>query len=156
MPCSSNSRRGSDSRWPFTCSFFRNRSEPDHPTFTHLRICTFTHLHIYAFTNLLIYKVAPVSFLSLLLLLLGMLTACRKEADKTALANPELMHTSVRKLTAVIVHDIFSPPVASRSYAYANIAAYETLVPAYPSHQSLVGQLKGLGGLPRPQPGQQY
>jgi hypothetical protein len=87
---------------------------------------------------------------------LGTAVACRQQADKAALANPELMHTSVRKLTDVIVHDIFSPPVASRIYVYASIAAYEALVPGYPSHQSLVGQLNGLASLPRPVAGQQY
>jgi PAP2 superfamily len=91
-----------------------------------------------------------------LLLVLGPLAACRREVDKAAVVNPELMHTSVRKLTDVIVHDIFSPPVASRIYAYANIAAYEALVPGYASHQSLAGQLNGLTGLPRPLAGQQY
>jgi hypothetical protein len=90
------------------------------------------------------------------LLVLGSVTACRKKADPAALANPELMHTSVRKLTGVIVHDIFSPPVASRIYAYANIAAYEALVPGCPGYQSLVGQLKGLPELPRPRAGQTY
>jgi hypothetical protein len=91
-----------------------------------------------------------------LLLLLATVTACRQEVNKAAVARPDLMHTSVRKLTDVIVHDIFSPPVASRIYAYANIAAYEALVPGYASHQSLVGQLNGLTGLPRPQAGQEY
>jgi hypothetical protein len=91
-----------------------------------------------------------------LILLVATATACRRELDQAAVANPELMHTSVRKLTDVIVHDIFSPPVASRIYAYASVAAYEALVPAYPSHQSLVGQLNGLTALPRPQAGQAY
>ena len=34
-------------------------------------------------------------------------------------------HAAVDKLTEVMVHDIFSPPVASRIYVYPNIAAYE-------------------------------
>lgn len=37
----------------------------------------------------------------------------------------EIYHTSLKKLTDVIVHDIFSPPVASRIYAYASIGGYE-------------------------------
>lgn len=37
----------------------------------------------------------------------------------------EMLHRSQQVLTDVIVHDIFSPPVASRIYAYCNIAAYE-------------------------------
>jgi hypothetical protein len=48
-----------------------------------------------------------------------------------------------KALTDVIVHDIFSPPVASRIYAYANIAAYECLVQFSDKYRSLNGQLTG-------------
>ena len=37
----------------------------------------------------------------------------------------ENFHNAQNQLTAVMVHDIFSPPLASRVYAYTNIAAYE-------------------------------
>ena len=36
-------------------------------------------------------------------------------------------HLAQDQLTSVMVHDIFSPPLASRVYAYANIAAHEIL-----------------------------
>ncbi|MEK9604162.1 MAG: vanadium-dependent haloperoxidase [Flavobacteriaceae bacterium] len=39
----------------------------------------------------------------------------------------EDFHRAQDELTAVMVHDIFSPPLASRVYAYSNIAAYEIL-----------------------------
>ncbi len=55
-----------------------------------------------------------------------------------------------RNLTDVIIEDIFTPPVASRIYAYANIAAYEAMQIAYPEFQSLEGQLNGLTELPTP------
>ncbi|MEM9918742.1 MAG: vanadium-dependent haloperoxidase [Bacteroidota bacterium] len=48
------------------------------------------------------------------------------------------------KLTEVIVEDIFTPPVASRIYAYPNIAAYEVLRQDKEGYKSLVGQLHGL------------
>ncbi len=38
-----------------------------------------------------------------------------------------LMHRAQQALTDVIVHDVFSPPVASRIYLYANLSAYEVL-----------------------------
>ncbi|MEO0775049.1 MAG: phosphatidic acid phosphatase, partial [Bacteroidota bacterium] len=41
-----------------------------------------------------------------------------QEADRA-----EFMHQSMKKLTDVIVHDIFSPPVASRIYVYPSVAA---------------------------------
>ncbi len=39
-----------------------------------------------------------------------------------------LVHRAQQAITNVIVHDIFSPPVASRIYVYASIAAHESLV----------------------------
>ena len=55
-----------------------------------------------------------------------------------------------RDLTQVIIEDIFTPPVASRIYAYANIAAYEAMVPGNSAYLSLQGQLNGLAKLPTP------
>jgi hypothetical protein len=44
----------------------------------------------------------------------------------------------------------FTPPVASRAFAYTGIALYESLVAGMPEYQSLVGQLNELGELPQP------
>lgn len=49
-----------------------------------------------------------------------------------------------RKLTDVIVADIFTPPVASRIYAYSNIAAYEGIRFSDSTKNSLGGQLNDL------------
>ena len=78
--------------------------------------------------------------------------SCQRPAKdyQAAAANPEFFRQSVNKLTAVIVHDIFSPPVASRIYAYPHIAAYEILIHDYPQYQSLKGQLNGFEGIPQP------
>jgi hypothetical protein len=61
-----------------------------------------------------------------------------------------------KNLSDVIITDIFTPPVASRIYAYPNIAAYEALVPAFPEYQTLAGQLNGLEALPAPEAGKEY
>ncbi|MDQ3289949.1 MAG: vanadium-dependent haloperoxidase [Bacteroidota bacterium] len=61
-----------------------------------------------------------------------------------------------KSLSHIIITDIFSPPVASRIYAYTNIAAYEALVPGYPACQSLSGQLNGLENVPAPEQGKEY
>lgn len=53
-------------------------------------------------------------------------------------------HLMVDKLTEVMIHDIFSPPVASRIYAYPNIAAYQVLNAENGSYKSLTNQLNGL------------
>jgi membrane-associated phospholipid phosphatase len=71
-------------------------------------------------------------------------------------ADPELLHTAVHQLTGVIVYDIFSPPQASRVYAYASVAAYETLRPDHPGYRTLAGQLNGLTPVPAPSPDSEY
>ncbi len=71
-------------------------------------------------------------------------------------SKPEYLHNTLQKITDVIVHDIFSPPVASRIYVYSNIAAYEAMAPGNPTYQSLAGQLKGLEAAPKPEAGKEY
>lgn len=62
----------------------------------------------------------------------------------------EVYHNSMEQLSQVIVHDIFSPPVASRIYAYPSIAAYEILAQNDNRYQSLVGQLTEFETIPAP------
>lgn len=85
-------------------------------------------------------------------------TGCdHKSSDYRAQApDAELLHTAVNQLTSVIVYDIFSPPQASRTYAYASIAAYEALRHDYPTHRTLAGQLNGLAPVPAPQADAEY
>ncbi len=71
-------------------------------------------------------------------------------------ANPEFFHRSMKQLSDVIVHDIFSPPVASRIYAYASIAAYEAAVPGHPEYRSLAGQVAELQPPPAVDPDKTY
>ena len=51
--------------------------------------------------------------------------------------NAEVLHRAEKALTRVIVYDIFSPPVASRIYLYANMAAYEAAIPSQTKYKSL-------------------
>jgi hypothetical protein len=76
-------------------------------------------------------------------------------AAPASVADPELLHVAVHHLTDVIVHDIFSPPQAARAYAYASIAAYETLRHDHPEFRSLAEQLNGLTPVPAPEAGQE-
>jgi hypothetical protein len=50
----------------------------------------------------------------------------------------------------------YSPPVASRSFAYLGVAAYQAVASGQASLISLEGQLNGLQGLPARAPGQTY
>jgi hypothetical protein len=58
---------------------------------------------------------------------------------------------TVKQLNEVVKFVGFSPIVASRNYAYANIAAYECIAAGYPKeYNSLAGQIHGLTPMPRP------
>lgn len=96
----------------------------------------------------------------LLLLTLGFLgwAGCKTSNPnwKEDAANPAYLHRTLQKITDVIVHDIFSPPVASRIYSYSTIAAYEAMVPGYPEYQSLAGQLTDFQPAPQPESGKEY
>lgn len=50
----------------------------------------------------------------------------------------------------------FSPPVVSRAFAYSGITLYEAVAPGMEDHQSLAGQVNGLGELPQPIAGVEY
>ncbi|HKG91941.1 MAG TPA: vanadium-dependent haloperoxidase [Gemmatimonadaceae bacterium] len=76
--------------------------------------------------------------------------------ERAPLAEAELLHSAVGQLSGVIVYDIFSPPQASRAYAYASIAAYEALRPGHPEFRTLAGQLNGLAPVPAPDSGVEY
>ena len=66
------------------------------------------------------------------------------------------LHRSIKAVTDVMVHDIFSPPVASRIYAYISVAGYEAARAGDKRYKSLAGQLHGLVGMAVPQPDKQY
>lgn len=77
---------------------------------------------------------------------LGDVVAQQKDGSEDAMP----LHRSEKALTDVIVHDVFSPNVASRIYLYANIAAYEVLVKKTSGYQSLYGQVKSFPSIPAP------
>lgn len=58
--------------------------------------------------------------------------------------------------TTITKTESLTPAVASRAFAYEGVALYEAVVPALETHQSLVGQLKGLESVPQPISGAGY
>lgn len=78
------------------------------------------------------------------------------DAWKRKLQNPAYIHDSMKKITDIIVHDIFSPPVASRIYTYSSVAAYEAIIHEDQQFISLAGQLNGLEPVPTPEEGEEY
>ncbi|GAA0711474.1 hypothetical protein GCM10009430_00980 [Aquimarina litoralis] len=76
-----------------------------------------------------------------------LLSSCQKE-EKEIQITADDYHKAVDKITEVMVHDIFSPPVASRIYNYSNIAAYEVISQEGEDYKTLSNQLHELRSIP--------
>jgi len=83
------------------------------------------------------------------------LSACNKTQVPDNF-NADLISQNESVLTRVIIYDIFTPPVASRIYAYTSLAAYEAIRYNDPKNNSLITQLKGFDHTPVPQKGKKY
>lgn len=94
----------------------------------------------------------------ILMLMLMALAGCANAPPnyRARTGDAEPLHRAMRDLTSVIVYDIFSPPQASRVYAYASIAAYEALRHDHPAYLTLAGQLNALKPVPAPPPDSTY
>jgi len=62
----------------------------------------------------------------------------------------------LHNLTAVIVYDIFNPPVASRIYAYSNLAYYEAIRWKDSNSNSIIEKMKGFTTMPAPEKNMEY
>lgn len=81
-----------------------------------------------------------------LLYLCGLMAGCRMREALPAIDNLE--HDCMNDLTAIIIRDVVSPPVASRIYAYSTLAYYEGIRHLQPGTSSLTAQLKGFASMP--------
>ncbi len=87
-----------------------------------------------------------------------LLNSCKtqnKEYHKIT-SDASIYHESLKALTDVIVHDIFSPPVASRIYTYSNVAGYEGARYIDSSYTSLGDKILHMPALPKPEKGKEY
>lgn len=75
---------------------------------------------------------------------------------RTITEDPVYIHRTMKKVTDVIVYDIYSPPVASRIYAYVTVAGYEAAISSGKEYNSYAGQLHGLNPLPKPNAVKEY
>jgi hypothetical protein len=73
---------------------------------------------------------------------------CVKPAEPIKIT-PEHFHQSVDKVVEIMIHDIFSPPVASRIFVYPNIAAYEILAQKSTKYSSVSDKLNGFVPIPK-------
>ena len=83
------------------------------------------------------------------LMLIAVLSACTKNSEPIVVT-PNELHNSIDKVVEIMIHDIFSPPVASRIFAYPNIAAYEIIALQNDTYNSLEGQVRELTSIPKP------
>lgn len=95
-----------------------------------------------------------------LFLLFGMVSflSCKKTNPNylAEVSNASFYHETMKKITDIMVYDIFSPPVASRIYSRVAIAGYEAAIAGNPEYQSLGGQIIALPILPKPAEGKEY
>ncbi len=82
---------------------------------------------------------------ALLMLVFAILFSCK---SKSTPDNKGLLQELNAGLTDAIIHDGISPPVASRVYAYTNLAAYEAIQHSSDDYVSFGGKLNGLATLP--------
>jgi hypothetical protein len=84
--------------------------------------------------------------------------ACKQdqEASGKIEISTDLLHESMAKVTDIVIHDIFSPPVASRIYSYASIAAYEVSRQKDSSYLSLATAIPTMESIPSPDPNKIY
>jgi len=97
------------------------------------------------------------SWLGLILFAVAFISCSGDENEwKFKVERAEFLHRSVKQVTDVIVHDIFSPPVAARIYTYMSVAGYEAAIHQDEKYVTLAGQLAGLEPVPQPVEGEEY
>ncbi len=80
-------------------------------------------------------------------------SSCKKADYKQIFSDPQLYSRTVHELNKVVMGNNFTPPVASRNYAYATVAGYEVIAAGNSrNYKSLVGQLNGFKEVAKPEP----
>lgn len=96
------------------------------------------------------------TFIVVALVLIAMSCSRERSDWRAKAAKADRPHRAIKKITDIIVHDIFSPPVASRIYAYVSVAGYEAARHEQENFVSYAGQLNGLKPFPKPEAGREY
>lgn len=94
--------------------------------------------------------------LLLLIISIMLFTLSCKQKSNIIINNAAVIHQNQDELTQVIIYDIFTPPVASRIYAYTSLAAYEAIRFLKPGNGSLAEKMNGFGKMPVPDPNKKY
>lgn len=88
--------------------------------------------------------------------LLAVLFGCNNQPTAGLPAGEDVLHQNENNLTDLIIYDIFSPPVASRIYAYTSLAAHEAIRHADSTEASIVAKLNGFEKMPVPEKSKKY
>ena len=93
-----------------------------------------------------------LKYLGMTVLVISVLASCNEDkTDRRPYVNDPILYCkTVKELNNVVLENNFPPMIASRNYAYANIAAYEVIVLGDNRFQSLAGQIKHLPVIQRP------
>lgn len=83
------------------------------------------------------------------LCIIAILPGCKEKTYTNTFNDPLLFSRTVKELNNVVMQNNFPPIIASRNYAYACIAAYETMALGDNRFRSLSGQIKHLPPLPK-------
>ncbi|MBZ5856458.1 vanadium-dependent haloperoxidase [Flavihumibacter profundi] len=94
-----------------------------------------------------------VAILLILLTAIGCKNGTRDQS-KITIRDAKLAHAMVGRLNDIVIYEIFSPPVASRIYAYSTLALYEASRGADSSYKSITDKLNGFPKMPVPEKGQ--
>lgn len=78
----------------------------------------------------------------------GQKGADNKKTNQPTITDPVLYGKTVKELNDAVLENNFPPMIASRIYAYANIAAYEVMAAGDNNYNSLAGQIKHLPAMP--------
>ena len=101
----------------------------------------------------------PLKGIFLFAIVLLLSNSCKQKTSaeySQEVNNADFYHGCVNQLTDVIIHDIFSPPVASRIYSYATLAGYEAMVSGNKDYPSMVGKIKDFNKISQPETGKEY
>jgi hypothetical protein len=117
-----------------------------------------TFQKIAKFCSFVDYRI-PMKRVIIFITVVAVMFSCATEPQgnwKEKVKNPDFVHRSVKQVTDVIVHDIFSPPVAARIYTYMSVAGYEAAIRGNDNYQTLAGQIRDLTPVPAPEAGMEY
>lgn len=91
------------------------------------------------------------SFLFRAAAIILIMSSCTSKDYTDVIHDPALYRETVKKLNDIVLENNFPPMIASRNYAYANIAAFEVIAAGdEQNYNSLAGQIKHFTHVPRP------